>query len=70
MPTWMKDLAERAFWTFIQTFLAVWLLSTSFDLGVVQACAVSGLAAAASVVKSTLASRFGEPTASTVRLGE
>lgn len=45
----MKNLIERAAWTFVEGFLAVLVVS---DLASVEAAAVAGLAAALSVVKT------------------
>jgi hypothetical protein len=45
----MSDMLERAMWTFVEGFLAVFVLS---DLASVEAAAIAGGAAALSVVKT------------------
>lgn len=65
MPTGMdfrvyRDIGERAVWTFIQAFLAVFMID---DFSTVRPAAVAGLAAVLSVVKGFVATRVGEPTA-------
>lgn len=63
------DIAERAALTFVEAFLAVWVVGAWTDLtsvGLAQQAAVAGLAAAMSVVKGAVASRLGDRTASLV----
>jgi hypothetical protein len=73
------DLAERAIWTFIETFLAVWLAPLIFnsdginiwdyvtDTTVYQKAGIAGFAAAFSVVKGLMAKHIGVPnTAATL----
>lgn len=47
-----KDLAHRAFWTFVEAFLAVLIGSGVLELGVdvVQAAAIAGIGGALTVV--------------------
>lgn len=45
----MKDLLERALWTFAQTFLAVWALS-NFELS--KTAVIGGAAAGISALKT------------------
>ena len=45
----MKDLFERAGWTFVQAFLALFVIG---DMGTWEVALVGGIAAALSVVKS------------------
>ncbi len=45
----MNNMLERAAWTFVQAFLAVFVVS---DLASVKSAAVAGLAAALSIVKT------------------
>ena len=56
-----KDLFERAIATFIQAFLAVYVVGSTDSL---KAAAVAGAAALLSFVKSVAASRFGDGSAS------
>lgn len=54
----LRDIAERCFFTFAESFLAVLLLNGLADLslGTAKAAAVAGLAAALTYFKGTLAS--------------
>jgi len=45
----MKDLIERALWTFVQTFLAVWALS-NFEVS--RTALIGGAAAGISALKT------------------
>jgi hypothetical protein len=58
MRTFTADLAERVLWTFVQGFVAEWLVTQSLDLGSAKVAAVAGLAA---VAKCVLATRVGAP---------
>jgi hypothetical protein len=50
-----KDLLERAAWTFVQTFLAVWAVSNfKFDKTVLIGCAAAGLSALKTFIKQTI----------------
>lgn len=68
------DLAERALWTFVQAFLATFVLLISAaaptswsDLRSVAVAAATGaIAAGLSAVKVFLAQRFGNGTGATV----
>ena len=65
-----KDIAERALSTFVQSFLAIIGASsvTSLDSSLIESAIVAGVAAAASVIKSGLASQapIGDDSASLV----
>lgn len=65
-----KDIAERALSTFVQSFLAIIGASsvTSLDSSLIESAIVAGVAAAASVIKSGLASKapIGSDSASLV----
>jgi hypothetical protein len=65
-----KDIAERALSTFVQSFIAVIGTAqvTSIDANLIETAVVAGIAAAASVVKSGLASKapLGSDSASLV----
>lgn len=54
------DVAERAVWTFLQTFLGVFVVT---DLATAEQAAVAGLAAVLSVVKGFVATKIGQPDA-------
>ena len=58
-----KDLFERAIATFVQAFLAVYVVGSTDSL---KAAAVAGAAAVLSFIKSVAASRFGDGSASAV----
>lgn len=51
----MFDMAERAAWTFVEAFLAVFVIG---DLATLETAVVAGAAAALSVVKTFAASRI------------
>jgi len=53
--TYIRDLAERIVSTFLQAFLGGVVLTAPFDLGMWQAAALGGVAAALSLVKGVLA---------------
>ncbi len=57
------DVAERAFWTFLQAFLGVLLAGDMLDLssGTLRAAAIAGFAALLSLVKSVAATHVGDP---------
>lgn len=52
-----KQIAERALLTFVEAFLAMFVVT---DLSSAKGAAVAGLAAAFSAVKSMLATRVGD----------
>ena len=58
-----KDIFERALATFIQAFLAVYVVGSTDSL---KAAGVAGAAAVLSFVKGLAASRFGDGSASAV----
>lgn len=51
----MRNMIERAAWTTVQAFLAVWTVG---DLGSAKAAAVAAVAAGLSVVKTYAADRL------------
>ena len=60
-----KDIIERAVWTAVQSFLAVFTVS---DLSSTKAASVAGMGALISAVKSIAATKVGDPnTAATVK---
>ena len=65
-----KDIAERALSTFVQSFIAVIGTAqvTSIDANLIETAVVAGIASAASIVKSGLASKapLGSDSASLV----
>ncbi|MYR28621.1 MULTISPECIES: hypothetical protein [unclassified Streptomyces] len=50
-----RDLAERVVSTFLQAFVGALVLTSPFDIGMWQAAATAGVAAAASLVKGLVA---------------
>lgn len=58
-----RDVFERAVATFVQAFLAVYVVGSSDSL---KAASVAGASAVLSFVKSVIASRFGDGSASAV----
>ena len=54
IPPIVKDVAERAGWTFAQAFLAVFVVS---DLSTAKVAVVAGVGAALSVIKGVVASQ-------------
>ncbi|MET7643055.1 hypothetical protein ABZS83_05300 [Streptomyces sp. NPDC005426] len=53
--TYARDLVERVLSTFLQAFVGGLVLTQPLDLGMWQAAAVGGVAAAASLVKGLVA---------------
>jgi hypothetical protein len=59
-----KDIIERIFWTAVQAFLAVFIVS---DISNLKAAGVAAAAAVLSAIKGLVASKVGNPeSASTV----
>ena len=58
-----RDILERAIATFVQAFLAVYVVGSTDSL---KAAGVAGAAALLSFIKSVAASRFGDGSASAV----
>ena len=56
-----RDIFERAIATFVQAFLAVYVVGSTDSL---KAATVAGAAAVLSFIKSVAASRFGDGSAS------
>ena len=52
------DLAERAFWTFLQSGLAALGASAFTDIAALEAAAIAGIAAVLSLIKSVAAHRL------------
>ena len=57
MSKLQKDIIERVFWTAVQSFLAVFVVT---DLTSAKAASVAALAAVISAVKGIAASRVGD----------
>lgn len=53
----VQDVAERALFTFVETFLAMFVLT---DLTTAKTAAVGGAAAVLAVVKGMIATRVGQ----------
>ncbi|MET8172856.1 hypothetical protein [Streptomyces clavifer] len=53
--TYARDLVERVLATFLQAFVGGLVLTTPLDIGMWQAAAVAGVAAAAALVKGLVA---------------
>ena len=58
-----RDMAERCIATFVQSFLAVFVVG---DVNTLKTAAMAGATALLSVVKSGVASRFGDGSASSI----
>lgn len=58
MSKLQKDIIERVFWTAVQAFLAVFVVT---DVTSAKAAGVAALAAAISAVKGIAATRVGDP---------
>ena len=54
----LKDMAERAISTYIQTLLGLLIVSGVTDLKAIQTAAIAAIPAGLSVVKSILAERY------------
>ncbi|MDX3235642.1 hypothetical protein PV392_08075 [Streptomyces sp. ME03-5709C] len=61
-----RDLAERVVATFLQVFVGGLVLTTPFDLGMWQAAAMGGVAAALSLAKGLVAKVFGDPNSASL----
>jgi hypothetical protein len=62
MKQWLIDTAERAGFTFLETFLALVLASGTdwLNLSAIRAAGIGALAAALAVIKAAIASRKTE----------
>ena len=60
MKDLVRDVAERAAWTFAQAFLGAFVVT---DLSTAKTAALAGLAAAVAVLKGFVASQVGERNA-------
>jgi hypothetical protein len=61
----LKDVAERAFWTFVQAAIAAYTVTGGKDAA--KAAAIAGAAAVLSLLKGIAASRIGvKDSASTI----
>lgn len=72
---WFRDMAERAVATFVQAFLAVWIVSWTdtgeINVSFLEQAFAAGVVAGLSVVKSALARYVGDPdTAAMLPEGE
>lgn len=56
--TFLADLAERAFWTYVQTLLGLLIVSGVTDFSVVATAAVAAIPATLSVIKSIIADKY------------
>jgi hypothetical protein len=65
MSPLLKDILERAAWTFIQGFATIILASGTLNITVLQAAGVAGGMAVLSLVKSMAASKIGAETPQT-----
>lgn len=57
----LKDLAERAFATYVEALIGFLIVSGVTDLSVVKSALVAAIPAALSVIKSGLAKLTGDP---------
>jgi len=69
-PVFIRDLAERAIATYIQTLLGLLIVSGVTDLAVVQTAAIAAIPAALSVVKSAPAEKYAPGTVSPASLAK
>lgn len=53
-----KDIIERTFWTAVQAFLAVWVMT---DVSSLKSAAVAAGAAVIAVLKALAATKIGDP---------
>lgn len=58
-----RDMLERVVATFIETFLAIFVIG---DMTTVETASIAGAAAGLAVIKSSVASRFGDKSASAI----
>ena len=56
----IRDIAERAAWTFLQAFLGVFVVT---DLSSAEGAALAGVAAVVSLIKGIVATHVGERNA-------
>ncbi len=59
----LLDIAERTFWTYVQSFIGLLLASSVIDITTLKAAGVSAIPAALAVIKGFAASRVGDNTA-------
>ena len=64
----LRDLAERAIATYLQSFIGLLIVSGVTDLQAIQTAAVAAIPAALSVIKSVLAQRYVPDTVSPASL--
>lgn len=57
----LLDAAERVFWTYVQAFLGLLLVSGVTDLDALQTAALAAIPAALAALKALIATRFGDP---------
>jgi len=62
MSPFIKDMLERAIWTFIEGFAGVLVTSSVLDVTVIEAAALAGIMAVVSLVKSIAVSKVGAQT--------
>jgi len=63
MTPLLKDILERAAWTFLQGFATVILAAGVIDISILQAAGLAGGMAVLSLIKSLAASKIGASTA-------
>jgi hypothetical protein len=63
MSPFLKDLAERVVWTFVQAFGGAFTVAAFSDIDAWQAALVAGAAAVLSLLKGVAASRLTRGTA-------
>ena len=56
----VRDIGERMMWTFLQVFLATFVLT---DVSTFRSALIAGFGAALSLLKGYIASHVGQPTA-------
>jgi hypothetical protein len=61
MSVLTKDIIERAFWTALQAFVAVYAVGGVGGSAAAKAGAIAAVAAGISVIKGAFASKIGNP---------
>ncbi len=64
----LRDATERVLSTYVQAFLGLLLVSASdaLNMSVLKAAAVAAVPAALSVLKTLIATRFGDPASASL----
>ena len=63
----LLDAAERIFWTYVQAFVGLLLVSGVTSLDALQNAAIAAIPAALAAVKAIIASRVGDPESAALR---